>query len=154
VTDEAVQQANAWLRQNGKPAVPQQQMEAAIQAIASDAMQRVRSGESPATAVRQENVVAALAQNTNLSQQDAQELAAQVRQQVQGALSGAGGAAPAVADAAASGASKGAWGAFVAALLTLVASGAGGALGVPERARREREIETPGGLPHLRPQHT
>lgn len=153
ITDEAVQQANAWLRQQGKPEVPREQMQAAMQAVASDAMARVRSGESPAAALRQENVVASLAQHTNLSRADAEELAAQVRQQLQGALSGASENAPEVASAAASGASKGAWGAFAAALLTLLASALGGAFGIPARARREAAAAYR-PAPQLTPQHT
>lgn len=135
VTNTAVDQANAWLKENGKPEVPRPQMEAAVKDIAGNAMAQIRAGRSPGEALDHESVVGSIAQNTNLSRADADQLARQVEGQLQGALQGASGAAGDVGQAAASGGKRGAWGAFLAALFTLAASALGGASGVPAHAR-------------------
>jgi hypothetical protein len=135
VTSSAVDQANAWLQQNGKPAVPRPQMEAAMKDIAGNAMAQIRSGRSPGEALDHESVVGSIATNTNLSRADAEQLARQVEGQLQGALKGASDTAGNVGQAAASGGKKGAWGAFLAALFTLAASALGGASGLPAHAR-------------------
>ena len=59
----------------------------------------------------------------------------QLQQQAREKLDEAKQNAPEAGEAAASGGRKGAWGAFLAALFTLLASAAGGAMGIPERAR-------------------
>jgi hypothetical protein len=135
ITDAAVEQANAWLRENGKPAVPRPQMEAAMKDIAGNAMAELRRGRGPGEALDHESVVGSIASHTNLSRGDAEQLARQVEGQLQGQLQGASETAGNVGQAAASGGKKGAWGAFLAALFTLAASALGGASGLPTHAR-------------------
>jgi hypothetical protein len=140
VTNTAVEQANAWLRENGKPEVPRPQLEAAMKDVAGNAMAQLRQGRGPGEALDHESVVGSIARNTNLSRADAEQLARQVEGQMQGALQGAGQSAGDVGQAAASGGKAGAWGAFLAALFTLIASALGGASGLPGRAREVSAI--------------
>jgi hypothetical protein len=67
--------------------------------------------------------------------QVAQQNAGQLQQQAQGALGSLQQNAGQVEEQAAGVGKAGAWGAFLAAVFTLIASGLGGAAGVPERGR-------------------
>jgi hypothetical protein len=137
VVDQAAQQANAWLQEHGKPAVPPAQMQAAVQDILGKAVANVRQGKSPAQAFDHASVVGSVARTTNLSRADADALANQLESQLQGAVQEGSQKAGEIGEAAASGAKAGTWGAFLAALFTMLAAMIGGATGVPERARRE-----------------
>lgn len=82
------------------------------------------------------------AQSGQVTPQDVQQGQQQLQQQAQQAQQQLQQNAQAVSEAAESAGAKGAWGAFVAALFTLVASGIGGAAGVGRR----RDVVEEGGL--------
>jgi hypothetical protein len=132
--DDALRPVNDRLRAEGRPPVNADQLQAATK----DAVQSaVREGR-----VDRDLLVRSIAQNTNLSQADVQEIASriqlqidnarnQVAQRVQSAETGALKAAEA--------SGKAFWGVFGALLLGLIAAAIGGALGAPHLHARRRE---------------
>lgn len=94
----------------------------------------------------------------SVSGQDAERAAQGAREQVSGAIGQAQQQIEQnkgeVASAAASGGKKGAWGAFLAALFTMIASAIGGAAGAPHLVRQPVAYETQVPSRPLEPQRT
>jgi len=132
--DDALRPVNQRLQASGRPPVTAAQ----IQAAASDAVrQSVREGR-----VDREALVRSIAQNTALSQQDAEDVAARIEMQIQrakGQVTGSLQAAETGALRAAEASGKAFWGVFGALLLGLIAAVIGAALGVPHVHARRRE---------------
>lgn len=125
--DDALAPVNGRLRAEGKPAVTAEQLRAATGDIVSDA---VRTGE-----LDRQTIVTALADKTSLSRADAQEVA----QRIEAQLAAARGRVSEVAQDVGRGSlqvaettGKALWGLFAALLLGLIASMAGGVLGVTD----------------------
>jgi len=146
--EDALRPVNQRLQAEGKPPVTANQ----IQAAASDAVQQaVRQGR-----VDREALVRAVAQNTALSQQDAEEIAGRIETQIdnaKGQMSGRLQSAETGALKAAEASGKAFWGVFGALLLGLIAAVIGGALGVPHLTvrRRERVVATAPAAPRPPP---
>jgi hypothetical protein len=137
--EDAVRPLNQRLRAEGHPTVSPDQLEAA----ARDALQRsVREGRFDRGVL-----VTSLSQNTSLSRSDAEDLAAQVSTQVEGARSQLASGLQSATNAA----GKALWGAFVALALGLIASIAGGLVGAPGTKRRHRREPAPAPIPTARP---
>jgi len=137
--NDLVRPVNERLSAAGRPTVSPRQMEAA----ARDVLQRsVRTGT-----IDQQVIVQSLADNTSLSQSDAQQVAGQLDSQLQNARGQLMNQVQSAADAA----GKALWGAFVALALGLIAAIVGGIVGVPglrrQRPRRER-VPAPVPPPH------
>ncbi len=144
---------NDWMRSHGKQPIPPHQLQAAMNDVAGQAMRRAQQG-NVSNAVDRNLIVSSLQRNTNLSRQDANEVAAQVQQEVQGAVSKVQQKAGDVGQAAASGGRAAAWGAFVGTVLTFIAALLGGALAITDERRRQLAAREPlvRGRP-LEPQH-
>jgi hypothetical protein len=151
--NDALRPINERLRAEGKPAVTAAQLEAATQDVVQTA---VRQGR-----LDRELLVSSIAQNTNLSRQDAQEVASRVEAQFnafQGqagqALSGAAQSVQTGALKAADATGKAFWGVFGALFLGLISAVLGGSVGVNKRQRIQAQgaVVTPpeGGLPPTR----
>ncbi|RKG64584.1 hypothetical protein D7V80_26290 [Corallococcus sp. CA054B] len=138
--NDALGPVNQRLQQEGKPAITANQLEAATKDIVTEG---VRQGR-----MDRELLVSNIAQNTNLSRQDAEGVADRVQQQVDQAKTKAGE----VGQQAQQGALKVAdrsgrvfWGIFAGLLLGLVAAVLGATLGVSrkQRIRAEGAVVTP-----------
>jgi hypothetical protein len=130
-----LQPINDQLRQQGRPELTANQLEAAVQGAAQRAMQEGR--------LDREIVVLSISENTNLSRQDAMIVAGRIEQEIAQAQRQAGDTAEDVSDAA----SVGFWGLFFASLLGLVAAVVGAMIGVSRRMRRiDRGVP---GAPHV-----
>ncbi|MGC4122695.1 MAG: hypothetical protein QM765_50615 [Myxococcales bacterium] len=112
---------NQKLQAEGKPAVTEQQIENSIKALGNQA---IAGGKIDENAFAQ-----ALSQNTNLSRQDAMEIARGAQQQLGQAVQGLQQGAVQVANAS----GKAFWGIFAALALGLIASLIGGAIGVSRK---------------------
>jgi hypothetical protein len=143
--DDALGPINDRLRAEGKPTITADQLQAATRDVAQTA---VRDGR-----LDREAMVASIAQNTNLSRADAEQIADRIQLQYQSAstsvqnrLQEVAGKAEAGALKAGDATGKAMWGVFGALLLGLIAAIAGGAAGAPgipgrhvsRRERRER----------------
>ncbi|MFB1483326.1 hypothetical protein [Corallococcus sp. RDP092CA] len=142
--NDALGPVNQRLRQEGKPAITANQLEAATKDIVTEG---VRQGR-----MDRELLVSNIAQNTNLSRQDAEGVADRVQQQVDQAKA----KASEVGQQAQQGALKVAdrsgrvfWGIFAGLLLGLVAAVLGATLGVSrrQRIRAEGAVVTPPTTP-------
>ena len=125
--DDALGPVNGRLRAEGKPAVTAEQLRAATADIVNDA---VRTG-----GLSRETIVAALADKTSLSQADAQDVAQRIEAQLAAARGRLGEVARDVGRGSlqvAETTGKAFWGLFAALLLGLLASIAGGMLGVTD----------------------
>jgi len=137
--DAALGPVNQRLQSEGKPPVTAQQLRAATS-------ETVRSGRFD-----REQLVQSLSTQTALSRADADEIADRVQGQFQQWKGQAGAAASSLKEKAQAGAlkaadvsSKAMWGVFVALLLGMIASVAGGALGaLPLPARRAPQPRRP-----------
>ncbi|RKI51762.1 hypothetical protein D7X55_33400 [Corallococcus sp. AB049A] len=132
--NDALGPVNQRLKQEGKPTITANQLEAATKDIVTEG---VRQGR-----MDRELLVSNIAQNTNLSRQDAEGVADRVQQQVDQAKAKAGE----VGQQAQQGALKVAdtsgrvfWGIFAGLLLGLIASVVGATLGVSRKQRIRAE---------------
>lgn len=128
--NDALAPVNQRLRQEGKPAITANQLEAATKDIVSEG---VRQGR-----VDRELLVGNIAQNTNLSRADAEDVANRVEQQVDQAKAKAGQVGQQVQTGALKVADQSGrvfWGLFAGLLLGLVAAVLGATLGVSRRQR-------------------
>jgi hypothetical protein len=132
--NDAVGPINQRLQAEGKPPITAAQLQAATRDAAQSAL---RDGK-----LDREALVAAVAQNTNLSRADAEQIADRVQGQVQAASGQISDRLQSAAQQAQTGAlkagdatGKALWGVFGALLLGLVAALAGGAAGAPGRPR-------------------
>jgi hypothetical protein len=119
---------NERLRAQGKPEITAQQLQAALQSAAGTALQEGRLDRGV--------FESALAQNTNLTQQDVRELTGQA----QGQLGQAGTQLEQTAASAASAVGKAFWGIFFALLLGLVSSVLGAIAGAAGHRRYDRRL--------------
>jgi hypothetical protein len=110
----------------------------------------LQGAASAAGSAAQTAAQAAAQQATPGERQQAQQ---GVQQQAQGAMNQVQQSAPQIAEGAASGGKAGAWGAFLAAVFTLVASGIGGAAGAASRVK-EIAAREPVETRPLAPQRT
>ncbi|GMU02955.1 hypothetical protein KH5H1_70750 [Corallococcus caeni] len=146
--NDALAPVNKRLREQGKPAVTANQLEAATKDIVTEG---VRQGH-----VDRELLVSNIAQNTKLSRQDAEDVANRVEQQVDQAKTQVKAKAGQVGQQVEQGALKVAdrsgrafWGIFAGLLLGLVAAVLGATLGVSrkQRIRAEGAVVTPPTTP-------
>ncbi|WP_375756709.1 hypothetical protein [Corallococcus exercitus] len=138
--NDALAPVNQRLQAEGKPAITANQLEAATKDIVTEG---VRQGR-----VDRELLVSNIAQNTNLSRQDAQEVATRVEQQIDQAKGKVGQVGEQVQQGALTVADRSGrvfWGIFAGLLLGLVASVLGATLGVSrkQRIRAEGAVVTP-----------
>ncbi|MBZ4374414.1 hypothetical protein NR800_33940 [Corallococcus interemptor] len=136
--NDALAPVNKRLREEGKPTITANQLEAATKDIVTEG---VRQGR-----MDRELLVSNIAQNTNLSRRDAEEVADRVQQQVDQGVSQAKAKASEVGQQAQQGALKVAdrsgrvfWGIFAGLLLGLIASVLGATLGVSRKQRIRAE---------------
>jgi hypothetical protein len=136
--DDALAPINQRLRQEGKPAITANQLQAATKDVVNTA---VRTGN-----IDRNVLVSSIAENTKLSRQDAEEVATRVEQQFSQAKGQLGQQAQQVGQQVQEGALKAAdktgpvfWGIFGALLLGLVSSVLGSTLGVSKRQRIHAE---------------
>ncbi len=125
--EDALAPVNSRLRAEGKPAVTAEQLRSATGAIVQDA---VTTGQ-----VNRETIVAALADKTSLSRADAQDVAQRIEAQLAAARARVSEVAQDVGRGSlqvAETTGKAFWGLFGALLLGLLASMAGGMLGVTD----------------------
>lgn len=139
--DDLLDPINARLQQQGKPPVTADQLKAATK----DVVNRAATGQP----IDREALVTSLEQNTQMSRQDAEDVANQIQQRYRGAsekLSQAGGQAKTTALEAAEAGGKGLAYAGLGMLVALGASVLGGLLGVRRRSYdaddRNRTIRT------------
>ncbi|RKH06447.1 hypothetical protein D7V97_22490 [Corallococcus sp. CA053C] len=134
--NDALAPVNQRLQQEGKPTITPDQLQAATKDVVSEG---VRQGK-----VNRELLVSNIAQNTNLSRQDAEEVATRVEQQVDQAKGKAGQVAGQVGQGAMQVADRSGrvfWGIFAGLLMGLIASVLGATLGVSRRQRIRAEGE-------------
>lgn len=138
--NDALGPVNKKLQQEGKPPITANQLESATKSIVTEGVQQGR--------MDRELLVSNIAQNTNLSRQDAEGVADRVQQQVDQAKA----KASEVGQQAQQGALKVAdrsgrvfWGIFIGLALGLIASVLGATLGVSrrQRIRAEGAVVTP-----------
>ena len=136
--DDAIAPINQRLRQEGKPTITSDQVQAATKDVVNTA---VRTGN-----LDRNLLVSSIAENTKLSRQDAEEVATRVEQQFNQTKSQVGQQAGQVGQQVQEGALKAAdttgrvfWGIFGALLLGLVSSVLGSTLGVSKRQRIHAE---------------
>ncbi|AGC42640.1 hypothetical protein MYSTI_01292 [Myxococcus stipitatus DSM 14675] len=128
--NDALGPVNQRLREEGKPAITANQLEAATRDIATTA---VRTGN-----LNREMLVTSIADNTRLSRQDAEDVADRVQVQIDSAKTRVGQMGEQVQQGALVAANKSGrafWGIFGGLLLGLVASVLGSTLGVSKRQR-------------------
>ncbi|WP_342379082.1 hypothetical protein NVS55_06650 [Myxococcus stipitatus] len=128
--NDALGPVNQRLREEGKPAITANQLEAATRDIATTA---VRTGN-----LNREMLVTSIADNTRLSRQDAEDVADRVQVQIDSAKAKVGQMGEQVQQGALVAANKSGrafWGIFGGLLLGLVASVLGSTLGVSKRQR-------------------
>jgi hypothetical protein len=133
--DDALRPVNERLQAQGQPPVRADQLQAATKDVVQNA---VREGR-----VDRATLVSAIAQNTALSEADAEQVASRIQTQIEnakGKVSEGVQAAETGALKAAEASGKAFWGVFGALLLGLIAAVIGGALGVPHLHGRRREI--------------
>lgn len=138
--NDALRPINERLAAEGKPTITPQQLENATK----DVVQRgLREGR-----LDQPLLTQSIAQNTNLSQADAQQIAARLegqfaeaRGRIEQRIEGAADAAQTGALKAAEASGKAFWGVFGALLLGLIAAVVGGLLGAPGRRRRDEQVQ-------------
>ncbi|QAT82768.1 hypothetical protein EJ065_1164 [Corallococcus coralloides] len=145
--NDALAPVNERLRQEGKPTITANQLEAATKDIVTEG---VRQGR-----MDRELLVSNIAQNTNLSRQDAEGVADRVQQQVDQAKTKAGEMGQQVQQGALTVADRSGrvfWGIFAGLLLGLVAAVFGATLGVSrkQRIRAEGAVVTPPTTPTTR----
>ncbi|MFP2903043.1 hypothetical protein [Corallococcus sp. 4LFB] len=146
--NDALAPVNQRLQQQGMPPVTASQLEAATKDIVNEG---VRQGR-----MDRELLVSNIAQNTNLSRQDAQEVANRVEQQVDQAKGKVGEVGQQVQQGALKVADQSGrvfWGIFAGLLLGLIASVFGATLGVSrrQRIRAEGAVVTPPTTPTTTP---
>jgi hypothetical protein len=129
--DQVLDPINQRLRAQGMSTVTVPQIRAAIRDVINTA---VAQGE-----LNQQTLVRSLAQNTDLTRNEAQSLAQQIQQQWNQATAGVGSTLRQGGIAAAETAGDVMWGLFVALLLGLIASVGGAVLGVSWKQRWEAE---------------
>ncbi|MHA7628309.1 hypothetical protein [Corallococcus sp. M7] len=132
--NDALGPVNQRLRQEGKPTITANQLEAATKDIVTEG---VRQGR-----MDRELLVSNIAQNTNLSRQDAEGVADRVEQQVDQAKAKAGQVGQQVQQGALTVADRSGrvfWGIFAGLLLGLVAAVLGATLGVSRKQRIRAE---------------
>jgi hypothetical protein len=137
--NDALGPVNQRLRQEGKPAITANQLEAATKDIVTEG---VRQGR-----VDRELLVSNIAQNTNLSRQDAEDVANRVEGQIDQAKAKVGQVGEQVQQGALKVADQSGrvfWGVFAGLLLGLISSVLGATLGVSrkQRIRAEGEVVT------------
>ena len=139
-TNDLIRPLNQRLRAQGHPTVTADQIEAA----GRDALQRsVREGRIDHTVI-----VQSVAQNTSLSQSDADQVASQLETRLQNAR----GQVASSLQSATNAASKAFWGAFIALALGLIAAVIGGIEGVPRlHHQRPRRQPAPAARPPAAP---
>jgi hypothetical protein len=132
--EDALAPVNQRLRQEGKPAITANQLQAATKDVLNTS---IRQGK-----LDRELLVNSIAQNTNLSRQDAQDVAGRVETQFNQTLGQAKGKAGELGQQVQQGALKAAdttgrvfWGVFGALLLGLISAVLGSTLGVSKRQR-------------------
>ena len=160
--NDALGPINERLTAEGKPPITAEQLQAATRDVAQTA---VREGR-----LDREAMVASIAQNTNLSRADAEQIGDRIQMQYQSASTGVQNRLHAAAAKAETGAlkagdatGKALWGVFGALLLGLIAAIAGGAAGAPgipgrrvtrrERHERQRGVTTPSAIATPREVH-
>ncbi len=136
--DDALAPINQRLRQEGKPAITADQLQAATKDVVGTA---VRTGN-----IDRNVLVSSIAENTKLSRQDAEEVATRVEQQFNQTKGQVGQKAEQVGQQVQQGALQAAdksgrvfWGIFGALLLGLVSSVLGATVGVSRRQRIHAE---------------
>jgi hypothetical protein len=136
--DDALGPVNQRLRQEGKPAITANQLEAATKDIVTEG---VRQGR-----MDRELLVSNIAQNTNLSRQDAEQVATRVEQQFNTTVDKAKVQAGQVGEQVQQGALKVAdrsgrvfWGIFAGLLMGLISAVLGATLGVSRKQRIRAE---------------
>ncbi|AFE03915.1 hypothetical protein COCOR_01179 [Corallococcus coralloides DSM 2259] len=142
--NDALAPVNQRLRQEGKPTITANQLEAATKDIVTEG---VRQGR-----MDRELLVSNIAQNTNLSRQDAEGVADRVQQQVDQAKLKAGEVGQQAQEGALKVADRSGrvfWGIFAGLLLGLVAAVLGATLGVSrkQRIRAEGAVVVPPTTP-------
>jgi hypothetical protein len=132
--EDALAPVNQRLRQEGKPTITADQLQAATKDVLNTS---IRQGK-----LDREVLVGSIAQNTKLSRQDAQDIAGRVETQFNQTLGQAKGKAGEIGQQVQQGALKAAdttgrvfWGVFGALLLGLVSAVLGSTLGVSKRQR-------------------
>ncbi len=136
--DDALAPINQRLQAEGKPAVTADQLKAAVQQVVQGAAQTGK--------VDREQLVSAIAQQTNLSRADAEEVAGRVEGQLSSAKDTAGQVGERVQTGALQAVDttgKALWGVFGALLLGMVSAVLGATLGVSRRHDsliRERSV--------------
>lgn len=132
--DDALAPINQRLRQEGKPAITADQLQAATSDVISEGLRQGR--------LDRELLVSNIAQNTKLSRQDSEDVANRVEQQFTEAKAKAGQVGQQVQTGALKAADVSGrvfWGIFAALLLGLVSSVLGATLGVSKRQRIRAE---------------
>ncbi len=136
--EDALAPVNQRLRQEGKPAITSDQLQAATKDVLNTSLQQGK--------LDRETLVGSIAQNTALSRQDAQEIAGRIETQWTQAQGQLGQKVGEVKQQVQQGALKAAdttgrvfWGVFFALLLGLVSSVVGATVGVSKRQRYHAE---------------
>jgi hypothetical protein len=132
--DDALGPVNQRLRQEGKPAVTADQLQAATRDVVSEGLRQGR--------IDRELLVSNIAQNTQLSRRDAEDVANRVEQQFNQAKGKVGQVGQQVQQGALKAADTTGrvfWGVFFALLLGLVSAVLGATLGVSKRQRIRAE---------------
>lgn len=127
--NDLVAPINAQLREEGRPEVTAQGLQAALGGVINNAL---RTGE-----LNRQDVVAALTANTALTRQDAQAVAGQLEQQWTQQASQIRAQAESATAAAADATAGAMWAISIALLLSLLAAVGGALLGFKRERRRE-----------------